>query len=212
MMTAAQRCFDPSPFRRRVVMQIPRYLSAARGDEEERDGADEEDPEEEEDEDSLSADDDDDDTGSSSKPLLTDERKANLFQFLLRDLQVEGVPLLGIDADQVQTLQAAIWTTMAGLLASAVTGGDEQEERESSSSALLAPSPSNDEPKQSAETTESPTTTEPQQQPQSSSSVSKVCLVFEDIPVEALTAFVQDFQTLQNDVLLRQNTLPEMMY
>jgi hypothetical protein len=46
---------------------------------------------------------------------LDNERKANLFEALLRDLQVEGVPLLGCDADQVHTLQAAIWTTMAEL-------------------------------------------------------------------------------------------------
>ena len=54
---------------------------------------------------------------SSSDPVeeLSEERKANLFQFLLRDLQVQGVPLLGVDADQVHTLQAALWTTMAEL-------------------------------------------------------------------------------------------------
>ncbi|KAL9188517.1 hypothetical protein ACHAXT_006895 [Thalassiosira profunda] len=44
---------------------------------------------------------------------MSDERKSNLFQSLLRDLQIEGVPLLGCDADQVSTLNAAIWTTMA---------------------------------------------------------------------------------------------------
>jgi hypothetical protein len=201
-MTTA-RYFDPSPFRR-VIMQIPRYLAAAREDDEEDQKVDDD---ELEDEDS-SSDDDDDDTGNSSKPLLTDERKANLFQFLLRDLQVEGVPLLGIDADQVQTLQAAIWTTMAGLLASAVGG----EEEESSSSALLSPSNNGDEPnkQKSEEPTTSPTTTTTEPPPPQSSSVSKVCLVFEDIPVEALTAFVQDFQTLQNDVLMRQS-LPELL-
>ena len=46
---------------------------------------------------------------------MDDERKANLFQSLLRDLQIEGVPLLGCDADQVSSLNAAIWTTMAEL-------------------------------------------------------------------------------------------------
>jgi hypothetical protein len=46
---------------------------------------------------------------------LSDERKANLFQFLLRDLEVEGVPLLECDATQNATLQAALWTTMAEL-------------------------------------------------------------------------------------------------
>jgi hypothetical protein len=38
-----------------------------------------------------------------------------LFQALLRDLQIEGVPLLGCDANQVHTLNAALWTTMAEL-------------------------------------------------------------------------------------------------
>ena len=54
---------------------------------------------------------------SEENPLegMSDERKSNLFQSLLRDLQVEGVPLLGCDADQVSTLNAAIWTTMAEL-------------------------------------------------------------------------------------------------
>ncbi|GAX28368.1 hypothetical protein FisN_4Hh030 [Fistulifera solaris] len=44
---------------------------------------------------------------------LSEERKASLFQFLLRDLQIEGVPLLEVDADRVHILQAALWTTMA---------------------------------------------------------------------------------------------------
>lgn len=46
---------------------------------------------------------------------LSEERRANLFQFLLRDLQVEGVPLLGVDANQVAGFQAALWTTLAEL-------------------------------------------------------------------------------------------------
>ncbi|GKY96942.1 hypothetical protein MPSEU_000653200 [Mayamaea pseudoterrestris] len=46
---------------------------------------------------------------------LSEERKANLFQALLRDLQIEGVPLLGVDATQVHTLQAAVWTTLSEL-------------------------------------------------------------------------------------------------
>ena len=52
---------------------------------------------------------------------MDEERKSNLFQTLLRDLQIEGVPLLGCDANQVSTLSAAIWTTMAEL-------GDSDEE------------------------------------------------------------------------------------
>ena len=47
---------------------------------------------------------------------LSDERKANLFQCLLRDLQVEGVPLLAVDTNQqVSIVQAALWTTLAEL-------------------------------------------------------------------------------------------------
>jgi hypothetical protein len=46
---------------------------------------------------------------------LDEQRKKNLFQCLLRDLQIEGVPLLECDAFQAHTLQAALWTTMAEL-------------------------------------------------------------------------------------------------
>jgi hypothetical protein len=46
---------------------------------------------------------------------FSEERKATLFQFLLRDLEVEGVPLLDCDATQSSTLQAALWTIMAEL-------------------------------------------------------------------------------------------------
>ena len=46
----------------------------------------------------------------------SDERKADLFQFLLRDLEVEGVPLLGCDGVSAnKTLQGATWT-VAGQL------------------------------------------------------------------------------------------------
>jgi hypothetical protein len=57
---------------------------------------------------------------SSSDPLygMSDERKANLFQFLLRDLQVEGAPLLSVDSVDFHTLQAALWTTLAELMES----------------------------------------------------------------------------------------------
>lgn len=44
---------------------------------------------------------------------LSEERRSNVFQALLRDLQIEGVPLLGCDADAVHTMSAALWTTMA---------------------------------------------------------------------------------------------------
>jgi hypothetical protein len=78
---------------------------------------------------------------------LSEERKANLFQTLLRDLQIEGVPLLEVDATQVHTLQAAVWTTIAELA------------------------------------------DQPMEQ--------KACLVFESIPMYALTAFVDDFAILK---------------
>jgi hypothetical protein len=56
-------------------------------------------------------------SSSSIDPVdeLSDERKAALFQFLLRDLEVEGVPLLGVDATETHVFQAALWTTMAEL-------------------------------------------------------------------------------------------------
>ena len=47
--------------------------------------------------------------------LSDDERQAVIFQTLLRDLQIEGVPLLDCDADQAHIMQAAIWTTVAEL-------------------------------------------------------------------------------------------------
>lgn len=80
---------------------------------------------------------------------LSEERRANLFQFLLRDLEVEGVPLLGCDADQANTAQATIWTVMAQLS-------------------------ENDEG-------------------------SKACMVLENMPVESLRNFVEDFETLKAD-------------
>mmetsp|Transcript_7970 Transcript_7970/g.11371 ORF Transcript_7970/g.11371 Transcript_7970/m.11371 type:complete len:447 (-) Transcript_7970:145-1485(-) len=46
---------------------------------------------------------------------MTEEQKANLFQALLRDLQIETVPLLGCDANAVHTMSAALWTTIAEL-------------------------------------------------------------------------------------------------
>lgn len=54
---------------------------------------------------------------TASDPLadLSEERKANLFQALLRDLEVEGCPVLGCDAEAVHTMSAALWTTMAEL-------------------------------------------------------------------------------------------------
>jgi hypothetical protein len=54
-------------------------------------------------------------TGEEAISELSEERRQNLFQALLRDLQVEGVPLLGCDAKQVHTMNAALWTTTAEL-------------------------------------------------------------------------------------------------
>ena len=57
------------------------------------------------------------DEGSNYAPTegMDEDSRSALFQSLLRDLQIEGVPLLGCDAEQVSTLNAAIWTTMAEL-------------------------------------------------------------------------------------------------
>ncbi|CAJ1912226.1 unnamed protein product [Cylindrotheca closterium] len=46
---------------------------------------------------------------------LSEERKENLFQFLLRDMEVEGTPVLACDADQAHTFQGTVWTVMAQL-------------------------------------------------------------------------------------------------
>jgi hypothetical protein len=63
-------------------------------------------------------------TSQEPDPLdeMSDERKATLFQFLLRDLEVEEVPLLGVDATDTHVFQAALWTTMAELSESDVEG------------------------------------------------------------------------------------------
>jgi len=110
------------------------------------------------------------DLASSTKnpeDILDEDRRTNLFQFLLRDLQVEGVPLLSVDADQVDTLQAAMWTTMAELLTGWRTHKGKQKE--------------------------------------------KVCLIFEDIPIDALRSFVSDFQILQTQERLMRH-LPELSW
>jgi hypothetical protein len=99
---------------------------------------------------------------------LDEERKANLFQFLLRDLQVEGVPLLAVDSNQVETLQAAVWTTMAELM----------EEKNDDNN--------ND-----------------QQQ--------KVCLVFEDIPMDALRSLADEFMMFKTQRINQTGVLiPEL--
>ena len=80
---------------------------------------------------------------------LSEERKDKLFQFLLRDLQVEGVPLLAVDAVEVNTLQAAMWLSLAELC---------------------------DQP-----------------------SADKACVVVEDIHVDTLRAFVDDFMLMKTE-------------
>lgn len=50
--------------------------------------------------------------GSGSKAAKEDESKKE-FNKALTELQNDGVPLLACDADQVHTLNAALWTTMA---------------------------------------------------------------------------------------------------
>jgi hypothetical protein len=80
---------------------------------------------------------------------LSEERRANLFQFLLRDLEVEGAPLLGCDADQAHTAQAAVWTVMGQL--------SERDEG------------------------------------------SKACMVLENMPIDSLQTFVDDFATWKAD-------------
>ena len=97
------------------------------------------------------AQDEDTTTDNDNDPLadLSEERKANLFQFLLRDLEVENVPLLGCDATQAHVVQAALWTTMAELSDKATQD--------------------------------------------------KACLIFENIPVDALKRLVDDFMELKND-------------
>jgi hypothetical protein len=44
---------------------------------------------------------------------MSDERKATVFHALLRDMQIEGTPVLGCDATAVHTMSAALWTTMS---------------------------------------------------------------------------------------------------
>jgi hypothetical protein len=85
---------------------------------------------------------------------LSEKRKANLFQFLLRDLEIEGVPLLEVDVDQAHTFQAATYTIMAQL--------SQQDEE------------------------------------------GKACLILQDMPIECLTNFVEDFESMKSDDLFSE--------
>ena len=90
---------------------------------------------------------------------LSEERKANLFQFLLRDLQVEGTPLLSCDARDTHTFFAAVFTTMAEI------------SLENNST--------------------------------------KACLILEDIPMDTLRSFVDEFGAIKTETRLMEE-LPEL--
>ena len=98
-------------------------------------------------------------SGEDAVAELDDDRRANLFQSMLRDLQIENVPLLGCDAREVHTMNAALWTTMSEL--------------------------------------------------SESDDAQKVCLIMEDIPMDALKAFVTDYGNLLTQTRL-MDQLPEL--
>jgi len=56
---------------------------------------------------------------SSSSQLaldqISEEERQDVFKTLLRDLEIEGTPLLGCEVDAVHTMNAALWTTMSEL-------------------------------------------------------------------------------------------------
>lgn len=52
-------------------------------------------------------------TNASRDVVTQDNDEETIFAILLRDLQIEGVPLLEVDANQLHILQAALWTTLA---------------------------------------------------------------------------------------------------
>jgi hypothetical protein len=137
---------------------------------------------------SLQKDDDESSTETTSQPpqgsdstsrdpqvLFTSERRAELFQYLLRDLQIEGVPILSVDLPtkpsplQRAVWQAALWTTMAELYVSATT----------------------------MTTTLSTADPEENQPDTLPSDVQKVCFVLEHVPVEHLQRWVDDFALWQ---------------
>lgn len=90
---------------------------------------------------------------------LSEERKANLYQCLLRDMQIEGTPVLECDADQAHTFQGTVWTIMAQLSESDLE--------------------------------------------------SKACMVLEEMPIDALQSFVDDFASIKaNERLMKY--LPEI--
>ena len=108
-----------------------------------------------------STDDGNADVQKDTDPLadMDQERRENLYKCLLRDLQIEQVPLLEVDVDQLHTLQAAIWTIMAELSENA--------------------------------------------------NAQRVCLVLEEIGVDALRVFQNDFTDLKSESQLMEQ-LPEL--
>jgi hypothetical protein len=119
----------------------------------------------------------------SASSQLSEERKATLFQFLLRDLQVEGVPLLSIDVPDVDdgtpfaysVLQAALWTTMAEL-------ADQQNQQCSQQQASGQDSDIDDDAAPRL------------------NRLNRACVVLENVPVQILQRFVDHFErTLKAD-------------
>jgi hypothetical protein len=123
---------------------------------------------------------------------LSEERKASLFQFLLRDLQIEGVPLLSVDvpdnADSplfYPVLQAALWTTMAELADQQSQPNLQQQENDQDSD------------KSDDEDAAAPV-------------LNRACLVIENTSVQDLQRFVDHFeQTLKPDSRATAN-FPEL--
>ena len=61
------------------------------------------------------------DEEAEQKEAEAEEQRQNLFQVLLRDLEIEGVPLLGIaGVTDTNTVQAALWTVASQLSENAV--------------------------------------------------------------------------------------------
>jgi hypothetical protein len=123
---------------------------------------------------------------AESAPIqLSEERNATLFQFLLRDLQVEGVPLLSVDVPDVvdgspfahSVLQAALWTTMAEI-------ADQQNQQRSQQQ--------QEEKKKKDQDSDKDDDAAPV--------LNRACLVLENVPVPILQRFVDHFeQTLKAD-------------
>mmetsp|Transcript_16138 Transcript_16138/g.39497 ORF Transcript_16138/g.39497 Transcript_16138/m.39497 type:complete len:406 (+) Transcript_16138:79-1296(+) len=89
----------------------------------------------------------------------SEERKGNLFQFLLRDMEVEGTPILACDADQANTFQGTVWTVMAQLSESDIE--------------------------------------------------SKACMVLQEMSIDSLQSFVDDFAAIKANDRLMEYT-PEL--